>query len=193
MVADMVGTPPPGLWACLRGDLQIAVDHNANVLGEAQVSLRRKLNVCLSPGLLVCFLHRIAHALWTHRLQLFARGVAGINALVHHVDLHPACRIGPGLYIPHPAGVSMRCHAARNCVVLASACLDSEHPDPEHWPQLGQDVWVASCALVLGDLSVGDHTRIGPGTVVRQSVGSGMKVLARGVVIEMYGDLKRGN
>lgn len=163
----------------LSGDLANALEHNSDVLGETRPSLRRKLNVCLTPGMLICLTHRIAHWLWIRGWSRLARCFSQFNVVLHHIDIHPACQIAPGLYIPHPAGILLQGHAGKKLVVLAGAGLSNScNVAPEYWPRLGHDVWIASRALVSGPITVGDHVRIGPGAVLNESVQASTKLFA---------------
>jgi serine O-acetyltransferase len=151
------------IWTLLAGDLENALQHNGDILNEARPSLKRRINVCLTPCMLVCFFHRLAHAAWINGMTRLAGWVAYINILVHRIDIHPACNIEGGLYIPHPAGILIQAHAGRNFVVLAGAgiCDDGRSP-PAQWPRAGNEVWLAAGARVSGHITIGDNARISP-------------------------------
>ncbi|MGR8930426.1 MAG: serine O-acetyltransferase [Gammaproteobacteria bacterium] len=155
------------IWTLLTGDLENALVHNGDILNEARPSLKRRINVCLTPCMLVCFLHRLAHAAWESGLTRLAGLLAYINLLIHRIDIHPACDIKGGLYIPHPAGVLIRTHAGRNFVVLAGAGIcDDDRSAPQKWPTVGDEVWLAAGARVSGRLTIGDNARVSPRAVL---------------------------
>lgn len=155
------------VWSLLAGDLENALVHNGDVLKEARPSLKRRINVCLTPCILVCLLHRLAHEAWRHGFTRLSGLLAHANLVMHRIDIHPACDIQGGLYIPHPAGILIRAHAGHNFVVLAGAgiCDDGCSP-PARWPAVGDDVWIAAGARVSGCLRIGDHARVSPRAIL---------------------------
>lgn len=171
--------------ALLGADLDIALRHNADVLGEIRPNLRRHISVCLTPCMLVSALHRLAHATWSRSLYGLAWFFARLNLLLNRIDIHPACRIDGGMYIPHPAGVMLRAHAGRNLVLLAGAGVcDNCHSAPADWPVIGDDVWIAAGARVTGKLSVGDRARVGPGAILTDDLESETVALAPNEAVE---------
>lgn len=169
----------PNIIALLSADLDIALRHNSDVLGGVHPSLRRRISVCLTPCMLVSILHRLAHAAWSCGLFGLAWFFARLNLLLNRIDIHPACRIAGGMYIPHPAGVMLRAHAGRDLVLLAGAGVcDNSHSKPADWPQICDDVWVAAGARVTGKLRIGDHARVGPGVILTDDLESETVTLA---------------
>jgi serine O-acetyltransferase len=151
----------------LADDLSHALTYNSSILNEACPSLKRRINVCLTPCMLVNVLHRLANSAWERGYRRFAGMLAYANLIIHHIDIHPACRIKGGLYIPHPAGVLIRAHAGHNFVVLANASIyDDGHSPPVQWPTIGDDVWIAAGARVSGRLQIGNNARVGPGAIL---------------------------
>ena len=155
------------LLSLLADDLATALLHNGDILNETTPSLKRRINVCMTPCMLVSVLHRLAHSAWERGYFRLAEILAYTNLIFHRIDIHPACKIKGGLYVPHPAGVFIRAHAGKNFVVLASAGIcDGGHAFPEYWPSIGDDVWVAAGARVSGHLHIGSNARVSPRTVL---------------------------
>src|SRR2546429_2515 len=57
------------------------------------------------PGVQAVLAHRVAHALHGSGLPLAPRAIAAVSRTWTGVEIHPAARIGDGLFIDHGSGV----------------------------------------------------------------------------------------
>src|SRR5258708_3163671 len=57
------------------------------------------------PGVHALLAHRLAHALYELRVPLVPRTIAALARAVTGIEIHPAARIGAGLFIDHGMGV----------------------------------------------------------------------------------------
>lgn len=141
---------------------------------ERDPAARNRLEVALLyPGVHAVWAHRAAHALWRRGAKLPARTLAQAARFATGVEIHPAARIGPGLFIDHGAGVVIGETAVVGCdvtlyhgVTLGGTSLD---PGKRH-PTVGDRVTVGAGAKVLGPVVVGDDSRIGANAVLVRSV-----------------------
>jgi serine O-acetyltransferase len=142
----------------------------------------------LTPSLMGCALHRLAHAAFRRGWTRSARAIARINAIVHHLEIDPAAEIGPGLYIPHTTGVLFQGAAGANLSLYTFAAITPRKPMPfsggggKLCPRIGNDVSIGVKAVVFGPVLVGDRSRIGQFVVVADDVApdSALMVLRRG-------------
>src|SRR5258708_11862156 len=125
--------------------------------------------VLVYPGLHALWLHRAAHGLWSSDAKLGARIVSYANRFLTGIDIHPAARIGRRVVIDHGMGVVIGETATigddcllYNGVVLGGTSLERK----VRHPQVGNNVVVGSNACILGAIHVGDHARVGSGSVV---------------------------
>jgi serine O-acetyltransferase len=177
--------PPPQLsaWTLLRSDVEHC-QRQSEAFQSNRASLRKTISVLLTPSLLCCALHRLAHAAHLRRWGTVSRLLARLNVLLHRAVLDPQATVGPGLYIPHPVGVVFRGNAGRNLVLYAGAIVGPLAPLPfpsggeYECPSLGDDVTVGMNAMILGPAIVGHGARIGPGTIVTKLVKPGMTIIA---------------
>jgi serine O-acetyltransferase len=136
----------------------------------------RAVGILLTPSLMCCALHRLAHAAFGRGWTRLARAIARINAFVHRAVIDPAADIGPGLYIPHPTGVVFQGTAGANLSLYTFAAVIPRVPmlfssgDGKLCPRIGNDVSIGAFAMVFGPLLVGDRSRIGPNVVVADDV-----------------------
>jgi serine O-acetyltransferase len=141
---------------------------------ERDPAARTRLEVVLCyPGVWAIWGYRIAHALWRMRLKLAARCVSQLARIVTGVDIHPAARIGPGLFIDHATGVVIgeTAEIGTDVTLYHGVTLGgtSLAPGKRH-PTVGDGVVVGAGAKVLGPITVGDRSRIGANAVVVKPV-----------------------
>ena len=152
----------------MRRDVASVVERDPAARNGVEVAL-------LYPGVHAVWAHRVSHALWQRGALLPARAVSQAARFVTGVEIHPAARLGPGLFIDHGAGVVIGETAEVGCdvtiyhgVTLGGTSLE---PGKRH-PTIGDRVTVGAGAKVLGPLTVGHDSRIGANAVLVRSVDS---------------------
>ena len=135
---------------------------------------RSALEVVLCyPGVHAIWLHRIAHRLWGAGWTTPARLVAHVSRFLTGVEIHPAARLGPGLFIDHGMGIVIgeTAEIGENVSLLQGVTLGgtSVRREKRH-PTLGDNVVVGAGAKILGSFTIGSGSRIGAGSVVVREV-----------------------
>ncbi|MCA0920169.1 serine O-acetyltransferase [Pseudooceanicola nanhaiensis] len=125
------------------------------------------------PGLHALFSHRIAHGLWQRGWRGTARVLSYLARMATGIDIHPAARIGPGLFIDHGAGVVIgeTAEIGEGVTLYHGVTLGgtSWSPGKRH-PTLGDGVMVGAGAKILGPITVEAGARVGANSVVVESV-----------------------
>ncbi len=125
------------------------------------------------PGLHALWLHRAAHALWGDQHKLGARLLAHGNRFLTGIEIHPGARIGRRVVIDHGMGIVIGETATigDGCLLYKGIVLGGTSLERKvRHPQIGNDVVIGSNACILGAIHVGDHARIGSGSVVVREV-----------------------
>jgi serine O-acetyltransferase len=145
----------------------------ASVL-ENDPAARSKLEVVLCyAGLHAVWFHRVNHWLWNRDLQLLARWMSQLARLMTGIEIHPAAQIGRRLFIDHGMGVVVGETSIIGDDVLIYQGVTLGGTGKEHGkrhPTIGNGVVIGAGAKVLGNITVGDNSRIGAGSVVLRSV-----------------------
>jgi serine O-acetyltransferase len=125
------------------------------------------------PGVHALAFHRLGNRLWRRGWFGTARFVSHISRFLTGIEIHPAARLGPGLFIDHGMGVVIgeTAEVGKNVtlyqgVSLAGTSLKRE----KRHPTLGDNVVVGAGAKVIGAIYIGDNSRIGAGSVVVRDV-----------------------
>ena len=161
------------LWNLLKR----AVDRAAEDIGaicENDPAARSQFEVALVyPGLHALWMHRGAHALWTRDAKLAARVMANLNRFVTGIEIHPGARIGRRVVIDHGMGIVIgeTATVGDGCLLYKGIVLGGTSLERKvRHPQIGKNVVIGSNACILGAIHVGDHARIGSGSVVVREV-----------------------
>ena len=125
------------------------------------------------PGVHALAFHRVAHRLWNLGWTTLARFVSHVARFLTAIEIHPAARIGPGLFIDHGAGVVIgeTAEVGENVTLLQGVTLGGTSLKREkRHPTLGNNVTVGAGAKIIGGFTIGDNSRIGAGSVVVREV-----------------------
>jgi serine O-acetyltransferase len=117
--------------------------------------------------------HRIAHWLWKKGRTTFAYFLQSRVSQLFAVDIHPAARFGRGIMMDHATGI----------VVGETAVVDDDvsmlhgvtlggtgKEEGDRHPKIRRGVLLSAGAKVLGNIEVGEYSRVGAGSVVIQPV-----------------------
>jgi serine O-acetyltransferase len=142
---------------------------------------RGALEVVLTyPGLHALWIHRVAHDLWRSDAKFAARLLSHAARFLTGVEIHPGARIAHGVFIDHGMGVVIgeTTRIGAGCLIYKGAVLGGTTGNRGcRHPRLGRGVIVGSNACVLGPIEVGDHARVGSGSVVVRPVPAGATVV----------------
>ena len=117
--------------------------------------------------------YRIGHWLWQHNRHDLAYFIQARTSEVFGIDIHPNARIGKGLMIDHAHSIVIGETAVvgDNVSMLHSVTLGGTGKEEEdRHPKIGNGVLIGAGAKVLGNIRVGDNSRIAAGSVVLREV-----------------------
>ncbi len=121
------------------------------------------------PGFHARQFHRLAHQLYKWKIPFFPRWISHISRFLTGIEIHPGAKLGEGVFIDHGMGVVIGETAEvgdyvtiYQGVTLGGTSLQKV----KRHPTLGNHVIVGVGAKVIGNILIGDNTRIGAGSVV---------------------------
>ncbi|MCB1505974.1 MAG: serine O-acetyltransferase [Hyphomicrobiaceae bacterium] len=117
--------------------------------------------------------HRFAHELWAQGYRDFAFFLQSLGSQFFSVDIHPAAHFGMGIMLDHATGfvVGETAVIGDNCSFLHGVTLGgSGKVTGDRHPKLGNNVLIGAGAKVLGNIQVGNCSRIAAGSVVLADV-----------------------
>jgi serine O-acetyltransferase len=141
---------------------------------ERDPAARSRLEVFLCyPGLWAVWFHVFSHWLWRANLLLAARIVSQFGRFFTGVDIHPGALLGRRLFIDHATGVVIGETAIVGSGVTIYQGVTLGGTGKGHGkrhPTVCDNVFIGNNANVLGDITVGENSRVGAGSVVLSDV-----------------------
>ena len=141
---------------------------------ERDPAARTRLEVVLCyPGLWAVWIYRVSHWFWVHHFFLLARVVSQIGRFYTGVDIHPGALIGERLFIDHATGVVIGETAIVGSDVTIYQGVTLGGTGKQHGkrhPTICDRVFIGNNANILGNLTVGENSRVGAGSVVLSDV-----------------------
>jgi serine O-acetyltransferase len=147
-------------------DVACVVERDPAARGRWEVAL-------LYPGLHAVWAHRVSHWMWRRRATLAARALSQASRFVTGIEIHPAARIGPGLFIDHGMGVVIgeTAEIGEDVTIYHGVTLGGTSLEPgKRHPTVGDRVTIGAGAKVLGPVTVGHDSRVGANAVLVRSV-----------------------
>jgi serine O-acetyltransferase len=154
------------MFDAIRRDIRTVLERDPAARSATEVAL------CY-PGVHALAFHRLAHRLWKAGWTTLARLVSHVSRFLTAIEIHPAARLGDGLFIDHGLGVVIgeTAEVGDNVTILQGVTLGgtSLRREKRH-PTLGNNVVVGAGAKIIGAFTIGDGSRIGAGSVVVREV-----------------------
>ncbi len=163
-------------FAALRG-VQKTIDdikYDIEVIRERDPAAKSGIEVVfLYSGLHALLAYRVAHKLYINNMPFPARLVSQLARMLTGIEIHPAAKIGRGLFIDHGSGVVIgeTAEIGDDCTLYQGVTLGGtgKHTGKRH-PTLGDNVMVGAGAKVLGPFKVGSNSKIAAGAVVLDEI-----------------------
>ena len=117
--------------------------------------------------------HRSAAFFYRIKLKLIARIISQLGKFFTGIEIHPAAKIAPGVFIDHGAGVVIgeTAEVGEGTVIYQGCTLGGTGKETgKRHPTVGKNCVISAGAKVLGGITVGDCAKVGAGAVVLKDV-----------------------
>jgi serine O-acetyltransferase len=148
----------------LRRDVAAARDRDPAACKVAQLEI-----VATWPGIQALLAHRFAHALHEAGVPLLPRLIAFVSRALTGIEIHPAARIGKGLFIDHGSGVVIgeTAEIGDDVTLYQGVTLGGTgFATGKRHPTIQDNVTIGSGAKLLGPITIGHGAKIGANSVV---------------------------
>jgi serine O-acetyltransferase len=168
-IAEEAYAASPALVEIAEADLRAVFERDPACKGYLQPFLFFK-------GFLALQTQRVANWLWTEGRETLALYLQSRMSELFQVDIHPATRMGRGIFIDHGTGIVIGETAVigDDVSMLQGVTLGGTGAERgDRHPKIGRGVLLGAGAKVLGNIEIGDYAKIASGSVVLKPVPAG--------------------
>jgi serine O-acetyltransferase len=125
------------------------------------------------PGFHAILLHRLGHKLHRAGFTLTARNLSQFIRATTGIEIHPGAQIGRRCFIDHGMGVVIgeTTEIGDDVIMYQGVTLGGTGKERgKRHPTIGHNVVIGTGAKILGNITIGNHTKVGAGSVVIRSV-----------------------
>ena len=129
--------------------------------------------VLLYSGLHALWGYRVHHWLWIHRLRFLARALSQAARLITGIEIHPGAEVGHRFFIDHGMGVVIgeTTIIGDDVTLYQGVTLGGTGKETgKRHPTIRNNAVIGAGARVLGNIVIGENSRIGAGSVVLRDV-----------------------
>ena len=168
-IIDEALSEDPTIGEAIRADLSAVLDRDPACHSFAEAFLYYK-------GIHAIESYRIGHWLWQQNRKAVALFFQSRISALFAVDIHPAARLGRGIMIDHATGVVIGETAVveDDVSMLHGVTLGGTGKGAgDRHPKVRRGVLLSMGAKILGNIEIGEYSRVGAGSVVLKSVPPG--------------------
>ena len=164
-----------------------------NAAKQNDPAARSKFEIWLTySGVKALAWHRWANFLYRIKFRLLARMASQWAKFRTGIEIHPAAKIAPGVFIDHGAGVVIgeTAEVEEGVVIYQGATLGGTGKEKgKRHPTVKKGAVISAGAKVLGGFTVGEYAKIGAGAVVLKEVPAYATVVGvPGIVVRINGE-----
>ena len=153
-------------FSSMREDIAAVLDRDPAAKSGLEV-------VLLYSGLHALWGYRVHHWLWIHGWRFVARAMSQWGRLITGIEIHPGAEIGRRFFVDHGMGVVIgeTTIIGDDVTLFQGVTLGGTGKESgKRHPTLHNGVVIGAGARVLGNIVIGENSRIGAGSVVLRDV-----------------------
>lgn len=154
------------IFKWLNSELMNILDKDPAASSKLQVFL-------LYPSIHAVIHHKISHFLYRKKLIFLARLVSQISRFLTGIEIHPGAEIGKNLFMDHGMGIVIgeTSIIGDNVTIYHGVTLGGVSLEKgKRHPTVGNDVVIGAGAKVLGNIIIGDNSKIGANSVILKDI-----------------------
>ncbi len=150
----------------IKKDIKSVIDNDPAIHSKVELFFNY-------PGFWAIVNYRIANRIYKSGFKRIGRAIMGISQMLTNIDIHPGATIGDGIFIDHGFGVVIGETAIleNNILIYQGVTLGgvSLNKGKRH-PTIKSGVVIGAGAKILGDITIGENSKVGANSVVVKDV-----------------------
>lgn len=150
------------------------IKEEINAVKEKDPAARSTIEVFFCyPGVYALLMHRISHFLWNHSFKLLARINSTFARFLTGIEIHPGAQIGKRVFIDHGMGIVIgeTTIVGDDVLIYQGVILGGTTTQKtKRHPTVEKGVIIGAGAKVMGNITIGEYSKIGTGAVVLKDV-----------------------
>jgi serine O-acetyltransferase len=137
-----------------------------------KLSLFRRVNLILRPGLMALFLYRWSHFFYQKNKFWLSTFFYRLNIFLLSVDISPDSEIGEGCLMIHPVATFIHGTVGKRATFTARIIIIPEFSNNK-WsgkPLIGDNVTIGAQSLIIGDIIIASDVTIAPNSHINKSI-----------------------
>ena len=144
------------------------------VIKEKDPAMRSTIEVFFCyPGFYAIIFHRLSHFLWNHSLKLLARILSTLVRFFTGIEIHPGAQFGERVFIDHGMGIVVgeTTIVGDDVLIYQGVVLGGTTTQKcKRHPTIENGVIIGAGAKIMGNITIGQYSKIGTGAVVLNDV-----------------------
>ena len=149
------------------------IKEQIKLIKEKDPAVNSIFEVLLSPSLKVQIYYKISHYLYLKKHYFLARLISEKAKRKTGIEIHPGAKIGKRLFIDHGFGVVIGETAiiGDNVTIYHGVTLGGTGKEKgKRHPTIENNVMIGASAKVLGNIIIGENSKIGAGAIVLNDI-----------------------
>ena len=149
------------------------IKNQIKLIKKNDPAIKSNLEVFLYPSFKAILGYKISHFLYTKKHYFLARWICEKAKRKTGIEIHPGATIGKNLFIDHGSGVviGQTTIIEDNVTIYQGVTLGGTGKEKgKRHPTLNSNVMIGAGAKILGNITIGENSKIGAGTVILKDV-----------------------
>jgi len=118
---------------------------------------------------------RVSNWLWRRDRTDLALLLQSASSEQLSVSIHPSASIGSSVFLDHATGIIVGALVSigDEVTIYQNVTIGRKPDDPGRAPRIGRGVLLSGGSTILGDVSIGDHAKVGADSVVTRDIPAG--------------------
>ena len=148
------------------------INNQIKHIKEKDPAIHSSLEVFLYPYFWCMIFYRISHFLYLKKIYFVSRFISQFSRFLTGIEIHPGAVIGKNFFIDHGSCVVIgeTSVIGDNVIIYHGVTLGGKGGIGKRHPTIGNNVMIGCGAKILGNIYIGDNSRIGANAVILHDV-----------------------